>query len=285
MRLLEASHRMESMARGAAPTTPGPWEAGVVADLETEGVHVTTLDRLAAHGTSKIYQLLSEVSGIFEGALAGKGASAGWDRATSSLDLRADVLLTRFPELYLLGLDPKVLTLVRHYLKLPVAYHGAVVRHSLVDGTGVGPRLWHKDAEDFHVFRILVYLNDVLPGGGPFEYIPRHFNVTYKAFAGHERALTNEQMSKVVPPARWKRIFGPAGTVVLADTAQIFHHESLQTERERSVIMIGYSSRRPKALPLAMSHFPVERVRPLLSAVVPPANYDCVFSWRRLVGA
>jgi len=165
-----------------------------------------------------------------------------------------------------------------------VGYHGAVLRHSLVDGAGAGPRLWHKDAEDFHVFRMVVYLNDVTLGGGPFEYIPRNLGISYEHFVGAEDALTNERMRQVVAPSLWKRIYGPAGTVVLADTAQTFHHESLQTQRDRAVIMLGYSSRRPKGLPSPRWRiFPFERVRPLLTSIVPPANYDHVFGWRRNV--
>jgi hypothetical protein len=280
--LLEASHRVQSLATrpGAAP--PGPLEAQIIADLAVEGVHVTTVERLLPHMADDIRgaftsaeQILREDGGVREGRSL-------WSRASTSTDLRADVLLTRLPVLYTLGLEPHLLTLVHHYLRLPVAYHGAVVRHSLVDGAGAGPRLWHMDAEDFHVFRMVIYMNDVLPGGGPFEYIPRSLGVTYKSFDRPDQ-LTNERMRAVVPEKFWKRVYGPAGTVVIADTARTFHHESLQTERARSVVMIGYSSRRPKAMELAMAHFPVEKVRPILTSMVPSANYEHVFNWRRQV--
>ena len=67
----------------------------------------------------------------------------------------------------------------------------------------------------------------------------------------------------------------------VADTAQVFHHESLQTERDRPVIMIGYSSRRPKSMSTSMAHFPAEQVEHTLRRIVPVANYQHVFGWRK----
>jgi hypothetical protein len=132
---------------------------------------------------------------------------------------------------------------------------------------------------------MLVYLNDVTLGGGPFEYIPRSLGVGYRHVAGIERELNNERMSQVVPVEQWRRVYGAAGTIVLADTAQIFHHESLQTERDRSVIMIGYSSRRPRSMGTAMAHFPVEEVADALEQIIPAPAYPYVFGWRRAIYA
>lgn len=249
----------------------------VAADLEAEGVHVTTLERLLPGAGNRI---LAAARDVLQNELICQ-SPASWVRSASSSDLTAEALLTRLPELYLLGLDARVLALVQQYLKLPVAYHGAVLRHSLVDGEFAGPRLWHQDREDFHVFRMVIYLNDVAPGGGPFEYIPRSLGVTYRDFRGHDGEMTDEHVQQVVPKQKWKQCFGPAGTVVLCDTAMVFHHESIQMARDRSVIMIGYSSRLPSGMELAMSHFPVERVASQLQKVVPYANHAHVFAWRR----
>ncbi|HEX4049384.1 MAG TPA: hypothetical protein VHY19_00700 [Steroidobacteraceae bacterium] len=281
--LLHASHRLQSLAYLGAWAGTGVQDAKIIADLEYEGVHVTSIDELFGEAAPQIratFGIATELT--HESSQASSGT---WTRRESSTDLRPDVLLTRVPALYLLGLDTRLLSLVHRYLRLPVAYHGAVVRCSKVDGSGVGTRLWHQDAEDFRVVRVLVYMNDVNPGGGPFEYVPRHCGPRYKDFPSDTFVLTNEQMSRIVPPERWKRVYGPAGTVVIADTAQVFHHESLQTDRERMVTMIGYSSRRPRALKLAMTHFPTESLAGVLKAVVPPAKHAHVFDWRRASAA
>ena len=277
--LLQASHRLQSLTYLGAWSSSGIQEAKVIDDLEYEGVHVTSIDAWFGDAAPLIRKTFSTAAELSRES--SEAASGAWTRRESSTDLRAEVLLKQAPALYLLGLDNGLLSLVHRYLKLPVAYHGAVVRRSMVDGTGAGTRLWHQDAEDFHVFRLLVYMNDVTPGGGPFEYIPRHLGPSSRDISCGTYTLTNEQMREIVAPERWKRVYGPAGTIVIADTAQVFHHESLQTHRERIVTMIGYSSRRPRGLQLAMRHFPAESLAEILKSVVPPAKQAHVFDWRR----
>jgi hypothetical protein len=280
-RLLEATHHLESLVvrrrLNGRLTVP---QSEILGDLRTEGVHVSTIDKLLPQSAPALHRSLQLALNLLRETPL-KEPSRVWRRGSASNDLRADVMLDMVPELYLLGLDAGLLGLVQQYLRLPVAYHGAVVRHSLVDGVGAGPRLWHQDEEDFHVLRMVVYLNDVTVGGGPFEYIPRSLGISYKRFAGVEDELTNDRMRQVVPVERWKRIYGAAGTVVLADTAQVFHHESLQTERDRAVIMIGYSSRRPTSMVTSMAHFPAEEVEATLRRIVPVANHPHVFGWRK----
>ena len=280
-RLLEATHHLESLVvrRRLSGRLTMP-QSEILWDLRTEGVHVSTIDKLLPESAPALYRSFRLALDLLRETPL-KEPSRVWRRGSASNDLRADVMLDMVPELYLLGLDAGLLDLVQQYLRLPVAYHGAVIRHSLVDGVGAGPRLWHQDEEDFHVLRMVLYLNDVTVGGGPFEYIPRSLGISYKRFAGVEGELTDDRMRQAVPIERWKRIYGAAGTVVLADTAQVFHHESLQTERDRAVIMIGYSSRRPTSMVTSMAHFPAEQVDQTLRRIVPVANYPHVFGWRK----
>lgn len=278
MRIAEASHHLQSSI-GHILSRPSRAERIVLHDLQHEGVHVTSLDRLlpeaiARETIARAAQLLKADHGRVKPAL--------WSRARTSTDLDPRVMLSQSPELYLIGLQPSLLSLAHHYLALPVAYHGAVLRHSLIDGIGAGPRLWHQDAEDFHVLRVVVYLSDVTAEAGPFEYVPRHRHLTYGEFEpGAAEDLTDERMSRIVPRSHWRRCLGPAGTVVLADTARVFHHESLQVNTERFVLMIGYSSRRPKSMDLAAKHFPVETLRSQLASLISPELYPYVFDWRR----
>ncbi len=276
-RWVRASRRLKSLVIGSGLADPlTPYEAEAVNDLETEGVHVTTADRLFSESAHKS---VTNAAALVKGGISAEAAL--WRKGSSSTDLFPEALLQRTPEIYLLGLDPPLLRLAQHYLRLQVAYHGAVLRHSLVDGGTDGTRLWHQDGEDLHVLRVVVYLNDVTLGGGPFEYITRSPSMNYKRFSDVAGRPTNDRMLKIVPLEKWKRCFGPAGTVVLADTANVFHHESLQTERDRFVVMMGYSSRRPTGMSLAMEHFPVERLKPELRRIVPAIYYDHVFEWRR----
>jgi len=275
--LLKASRRVESML--AYPGLRGARSAlteAVVHDLQTEGVHVTTVERL-----------LGDAAPAFRAALARYAPLTQqppdprcWNARHASTDLSRGELLERFPEFYLFGLNARVLAVAEQYLRVPVAYHGAVLRRSFVDGRAAGPRLWHRDMEDLHMLRTVVYLNDVSDEGGPFEYIPRRNALALKGRRRGAPMRSDEEMRAVVPPDQWKRVIGPAGTVVLADSAQTYHHESLQRAEQRSVIMMGHSSRRPSGRPLALSHCPVEGLQPRLERLVPAANQPHVFGWR-----
>jgi hypothetical protein len=268
--------------RWSLPGQGNSHDPQIIRDLETEGVHVTTIDRLLPESAPGIRDALGRAWALLAND-PDREHSGIWARSLTSTDLRAEVLLARTPEIYLLGLQRRILEIVQRYLRMRVAYHGAVLRHSLVDGENTGPRLWHQDNEDFHVIRMLVYVTDVTAGSGPFEYIPRSSGITYQRFCGVECNLTNDRMDAVVPEERWKRCIGAAGTVVLCDTGKVFHHESLQSENDRAVVMYGYSSRRPRNIAHAMAHFPVERVRDALMQIVPAENYRHVFGWRRSV--
>ena len=258
-------------------TPPTDFESEVIHDLETEGVHVTSLDKLIP---GRAEQILNKASQYIREHQNPESAPL-WKSSVASKDLIPQKLLEELPELFLLGLEDKLLSLVQRYIRLPLAYHGAVLRHSAVNGENVGTRLWHLDAEDFHVFRMLIYLNDVHPGGGPFEYIPRRVGDTIRrpvSVAGG--MINNEQMGTILPEDKWKQCTGPMGTVILCDAAQVYHHESRQKERERFVIMSGYSSHRPRNRTLSMAHFPVEEVATQLSKLVPAEKRRIVFGWR-----
>lgn len=277
--LLRMSHWAESTLHRRKLGAPSALEQQIISDLLIEGVHISSVDKLFPdHAPNILGSLANAARYIARERLVANSQSVR--RRDGSTDLLSRELLKEFPELYLIGLHPNLVTLAEHYFGLPVAYHGAALRQSLTDGKQIGPRLWHMDSEDFHVLRVVIYLNDVTPGGGPFEYVPRNYGITYKAFPG-TGCITNERMREVVPEHRWKQCYGPIGTVIIADAAKIFHHESLQVDRERTVAMIGYSSRRPRGMQLAMAHFPVEGLKSDLLELVSPPYHPHVFGWRR----
>ena len=249
-----------------------------IASLRSEGVYVTSVERLLGVAAPAYRETMAEALALLQSART--PANVTWQPRGASTDLAPGDLLARLQALFLFGLSTTVLAVAEQYLRLPVAYHGAVFRHSLVDGNQVGPRLWHRDREDCHVLRSVVYLNDVDEDGGPFEYVP--------LWAGDAKALsrvgqcTDAEMAALVPRERWKRCVGPAGTVVLADSALVFHHESLQRRAERSVVMMGHASRSPMNRQLAESHFPVHQHLPALARITRPEHHAHVFGWRDL---
>src|SRR5262249_13382781 len=154
-RLLEATHHLESLVvRRRLNGRLTISQSEILGDLRTAGVHITAINKLLPESAALLERSFRLALDLVREAPL-KEPSRVWQRGSASNDLRADVMLDMLPELYLLGLDQSLLGLVQQYLRLPVAYHGAVVRHSLVDGVGAGPRLWHQDEEDFHVVRMV----------------------------------------------------------------------------------------------------------------------------------
>jgi len=158
-----------------------------------------------------------------------------------------------------LRVTPENEVLARFALQEPLlavanAYYGLYVRLRTVDvwQTFASTRrardsqLWHRDpANDEHLLKVFVYLSDVDDGAGPFMYAagthpqgdvktaPRSHRVK-----GADRT-TDEEMAEVVPPDRWIKGVGPAGTIVMADTRG-FHKGGEARERDRALYYCMY---------------------------------------------
>ena len=170
----------------------------VIDDLHEHGVHVTSVESLFQGNSKKIMDTLASAAAALE--VSDSGDLPDYlQKKTSSYDMLTSALISKYPEIFFLGLSEKLLNIVETYLGMPAAYHGVALRRSLIDGLQVGPRVWHKDDEDFRVFRMVIYLHDVTEGGGPFEYVPRSYNLSYKSFQGFESNITAAEMLKVVP--------------------------------------------------------------------------------------
>lgn len=257
----------------------GASDQAIINDLYTNGVHVTSVEQLFKSTSKNIMDVLEKAAADLEVSDSGNMPDY-LQKKTSSFDMISSALISKYPEIFFLGLSEKILSLVETYIGMPAAYHGVALRRSLTDGLQAGPRVWHKDAEDFRVFRMVIYLNDVSDGGGPFEYIPRFYGLNYKAFRGIESNITAETMLKVVPQDLPQQVYGKAGTVIICDTANTFHHEKLQVTQRRSVAMFGFASRLPKNIALSKSHFPAEELKSQLNSLLSPSHYPYVYGWR-----
>ena len=135
------------------------------------------------------------------------------------------------------------------YLGVPAAFSTVHLRRDVGTGEQVGTRLWHIDTEDHRVIRILVYLSDVTVASGPFEYIPRPYSdaclaLRDRALRSDGDPIVDDEMRRHVAEANWKPCVGPAGTVVIADNAAVYHHGKVH-EQHRVALIYTYTSRRP----------------------------------------
>jgi hypothetical protein len=154
--------------------------------------------------------------------------------------------LMSFPDVYMWGLEERLLNLIENYIGLPIRYHGIDVRREVADGAASDVRQWHIDTEDHRLFRIIMYLNDVEAGGGPFEYIPREQTVQAVAKLRYGSGFVKDDaMQTAVARTNWIQATARARCAAFADTCRVFHRAQAPTKTERYSITFSWMSTTP----------------------------------------
>lgn len=219
----------------------------IVDALRSEGAFVTSLDALSIPSTPNLLNATERlIPNMPPATPADLVARPGYTK-----------IAAEYPEIFLWGLEDRLLNIVEHYIGLPPACIGADLRKEIAnENRHKGSRLWHKDSEDYRQVKIIVYLNDVSEDVFAFEYIPKRLtpNNPFKS------VYTDEEMAKTVPPSEWKLCLGPSGTVVFADPSQIYHHGKTPGSRgkDRFALFYSYTSRQPRRLEFCKTQFSKE---------------------------
>jgi hypothetical protein len=211
-------------------------DSKVVEYLRQEGASVTSLQALEIPSTSLVIasaeKLLPELL-----AFPSNG------KHVISLPLSK---LMKYPEIFIWGLQERLLNIIENYIGLPVLYHGAHFRREIANGKLIDVRQWHTDVEDHHMVRIIVYLNDVSLNGGPFEYISKKSTSLLRQTLQYSSGFVSDEIIKtLVPTSDWKPCTGRSGTVIFSDTRNVFHRAKPPVAADRFSITFSYTSRRP----------------------------------------
>ncbi|MEH2001566.1 MAG: phytanoyl-CoA dioxygenase [Nostoc sp.] len=237
--------------------------------LKKDGVYVTTLADLGLNSSSELlkaaYHELSQMENPNNDHLDEK--------------LPQIYTVTGLPEFYAWGIEKRLVNIIENYIGLPIAFHGVHLRKDLKNKHQFGTLLWHSDAEDRRIIKIIIYLNDVEEKTGPFEYIPRsltslfswnYFRLYYKLWKSGYTGIDDEQVKPVIPKSAWKSCPGPAGTVILVDTKNTLHHGTVRTE-DRSALFLCYTTNPPERPDLCTQYwndtYPRAELRSALDAV------------------
>jgi hypothetical protein len=218
-------------------------ELAIVEQLEREGICITSL---AALGVPDSHKLLAAAEPISK-------ELAHLSRTPSHLGkhtlMATATQLMQHPEIICWGLSPRLLKIVESYLGLPVGYGGLSFYHSVADGRDAGPRIWHRDKEDWRMIKIAVYLNDVDESGGPYQCVNAVTNNLLVATLPKYKGLTHTEMQELLddPSDQWLiSCTGAAGTVIFTDTSRCYHRGKPPIQNDRSAIFFHYFSYRPK---------------------------------------
>jgi len=206
----------------------------VLAALSRDGATVTMLERLGMRETGALQRALTDLVA----RLADRPRDGRNTIRPSVRELFADTGVWRW------GLQEELLDLVENYIGLPLMYQGADVRCEVANGQVSGVRQWHCDVEDHRQFKIIVWLADVDPGGGPFEYIDRDTTAAASRALRYVSAdVSDKAMNRAVPDRHWRPCPGPAWTAVIADTANVFHRLKAPVTGDRYSVTFSWTSR------------------------------------------
>ncbi len=262
--------------------------------IRKEGVAETHLDTLSLEYTP---QLLAATASLIQTLAVSQVQETHRvdDLAGHCVHADSALIATEHSAILHWGLDERLLDLLEDYMGCPTALIGVALRKDSPNAQQVGTRLWHVDGEDAHVVKILIYLNDVRESDGPFEYVPKScFNPQYRRLSWKYHRFwryfcKNEDLEKIVPKNLWKTVIGDAGTMLIADTARVFHHGAIpgQTDetttpaRERMALIFAYTSQRPKDRELCLKFFPSADLLPAFAKQLSQRQQACLLDWRR----
>lgn len=213
-----------------------PVDSILVDSLRQEGAFVTSLQALETPSTSL---LIASAEKLLPELLTFSS------NGQHSISLPLPKLM-KHPEIFLWGLEERLLNIVENYIGLPVLYHGADFRREIANGKLIDVRQWHIDMEDHRMVKMIVYLNNVSLNGGPFQYISKHSTSLLCQTLQYSSGFVSDEVIKtVVPTSDWKSCTGHSGTVTFSDTCNVFHRAKPPVEADRFSITFSYTSRRP----------------------------------------
>mgnify|MGYP000167329187 CR=1 FL=1 len=240
-------------------------DRSIVTGLQQEGAFITSLDKLAISATPALLQALKKLLAAIP--ITSHNFTSYFTK--SSVEFRSNQLIKDYPEIFLWGLDNRLLDIIENFMQLPVAYHGVDPRRyvpALDRAEQIGTLLWHIDLEDRCILKIIIYLNDVSINEAPFEYIPISYMprwpllryIRRKIFRQDPVCFSDSELKKFIPESAWKPCLGSAGTVIFANTNRIFHRVKVN-QSDRLSLCFVYSSRKPKNSQLCRTSFNYDR--------------------------
>jgi hypothetical protein len=216
-------------------------DLNIVKTIKTQGIAITSLEELC---TPSNHQLIEAAQKI----LPELKSHPAVDKNGFVVHANTQQMIA-YPEIFLWGLEQRLLNIIENYLGLPVAYHGAYFRRDIPNQLETGSRLWHIDTEDRQVIKIILYINDVDEDTGPFQYLDQSLtSAVAKALHYNSGYLTDKTMRKVISPQHYQSCIGAAGTVIFAATGSIFHRGKIPIKSDRFTIFFDYTSYRKKYL-------------------------------------
>ncbi|MFK8184890.1 MAG: hypothetical protein AB8B99_16080 [Phormidesmis sp.] len=188
--------------------------------------------------------------------------------------------VTQYPEMFLFGLNERLLKIAENYLGLPVAYHGMYFHRDFANVAPTKSKLWHLDMEDYRTLKVVIYLNDITNDTyGPLQYISKQMTKLVVNKTGHQYGYINDAlMRKHLSGMEWKSCLGPSGTMIFMDTATLLHRGKVPSATDRFAVFFDYTSQYPKRPYYCKSSLPNSTLK-AMAEKVSNAQKNCLL-WR-----
>jgi hypothetical protein len=226
----------------------------IVDEIRREGVCITSLEDLGLTRTPTLLKAAESELANMKTVLSSRRGDQNNFGSVENPAYPQIFTVTDLPEFYTWGSEQRLLNIVENYIGLPIAFQGVHLRQDFANEKPVTTELWHLDAEDRRMVKIIIYLTDVSEENGPFEYIPKshvslltELRIRSKIVPKTARSivgLNDAEIEELVPRSLWKSCPGPAGTVVFADPKAIFHHGKSR-KLARSALFFVYTAKNP----------------------------------------
>jgi hypothetical protein len=241
----------------------------LVKTIKHEGIVITSLEDLGIPSTLQLLQAAKNLMPKIPQSISG--------HKNEFVVHASSQQIMEYPEIFLWGLEQRLLNIVENYLGLPVAYHGVYFRRDIANQVEQGSRLWHIDKEARKVLKIIVYLNNMSEDKGPFQYIPQPLTSqiadSLKYTSGY---ILDQTMQEFVSPTDYKSCIGPVGTVIFAATDSIFHRGKLPIDSDRFAIFFDYTPRQQRQSFYGASSLPHEDLL-FLAKNISEQQKECIF--------
>jgi hypothetical protein len=216
-----------------------PEDFSLVEKIQREGVAVISLDALSIPSSKKMFEVSQNLIPQIPTSIP--GTKNEYVVHASSQQMMEN------SEIFLWGLEQRILNIAENYFGLPVAYHGAYFRRDIANNIEEKSRLWHIDIEDLRVLKVIVYLQDVNEESGPFEYIPLSLTQSVAKKLNYTHGyISSQKMQWALSNSYYQSCTGKAGTVVIAATGSVFHRGKIPVASDRFALFFDYTSRFPK---------------------------------------
>jgi hypothetical protein len=164
---------------------------------------------------------------------------AGVARFTRKTPVFIGVSQKQPPGLIEFAFDDRILAFASAYFVTVPMLSYAKVRKSFINAIPPSPtQRFHVDIGTYSLFKVLLYLHDVEPGGGPFCYV---LGSHRKRFAGWQaKRYSREEMAQTCGDDRVVRFHARAGDAIVVESAG-FHGGEKPAAHDRNILILNYT--------------------------------------------